>query len=235
MEISESQEMYLVTIASLLEEGFEEPIPLSQLADKLSVASISANEMIRKLAEEKYVDYLPYKGVKLLPKGNRLAQKILRQRRLWEVFLVDKLNLSPNMADVLACRMEHITPPEVEELLFNYLGKPTVSPQGKSISRPSRITDTKVTKPLNELLVSTRAEIVRLETNSAGTAFLQAEGLKPGAEIIIQAIGNHGDMLIGIGLRQVNIANAIVRKIWVQPLPQNYKAQSGGTAKIDKD
>lgn len=235
MEISESQEMYLVTIASLLEEGHEEPIPLSQLADNLSVASISANEMIRKLAEEKYVDYLPYKGVKLLPKGNRLARKILRKRRLWEVFFVDKLNLSANMADDLACRMEHITPPEVAELLSNYLGNPTVSPQGKSISNPNGITGIKVTKPLNELLVSTRAEIVRLETDSAGTAFLQAEGLKPGTEIIIQAIGNHGDMLLEAGLLHVHIASAIVRKIWVHPLPQKYRAQSGSAAKVDKD
>ncbi|OJX40306.1 MAG: hypothetical protein BGO78_15190 [Chloroflexi bacterium 44-23] len=235
MEISESQEMYLVTIASLLEDGFEEPIPLSQLADKLSVASISANEMIRKLAEEEYVSYLPYKGVKLLPKGNHLAQKILHSRRLWEVFLVDKLSLSLNMANVLACRMEHITPPEVAELLFNYLGKPIVSPQGKPIPSPNGITVMKMIKPLSELLVSTRAEIERLEIESTGTAFLQAEGVKPGAEIIIQAIGNHGDMLLKAGSHQLHIASAIVRKIWVHPLPQNCESQSSSAAKIDKD
>jgi DtxR family Mn-dependent transcriptional regulator len=218
MEISESQEMYLVTIASLLEDGLEEPIKLSQLAEELSVGSISANEMIRKLDEKEYVNYLPYKGVKLLPKGRHLALKILGHRRLWEVFLVDKLNLSPNMGEVLACRMEHITPPDVAELLSNFLGKPTVSPQGKSIPDPNGIVDTKMIKPLSELPVSAHAEIMRLETGSAGTAFLQAEGLKPGAEVIVQAIGNHGDMLLKAGSRQVHLASAIVRKIWVQPL-----------------
>jgi DtxR family Mn-dependent transcriptional regulator len=218
MSISESQEMYLVTIASLLEEGFEEPIPLSQLAEKLSIVSISVNEMIRKLAEEEFVDYLPYKGVKLLQKGNRLARKILRHRRLWEVFLIDNLNLSPTMADVLACRMEHITSPEVAELLSNYLGKPNVSPQGKSIPDPNGYAEIKMAKPLNELLVSARAEIIRLETESAGTAFLQAEGVKPGAKVIVQAIGNHGDMLLKAGSHQIHLASAIVRKIWVKPL-----------------
>ena len=235
MEISESQEMYLVTIASLLEEGFEEPIPLSQLADKLSVTSISANEMIRKLAEEEYVSYLPYKGVNLLPKGNRLAQKILLQRRLWEVFLVDKLSLSLNMADVLACRLEHITPPEVAELLFNYLRKPIVSPQGKPIPSQNGISVMKMIKPLSEIQVSGRVKIIRLETESAATAFLQAEGVKPGAEIIVQAIGNHGDMLLKVGSHQVHIGSIIVRKICVRPLPQNYETQISSSAKIDKD
>jgi DtxR family Mn-dependent transcriptional regulator len=218
MKISETQEMYLVTIASLLEEGIEEPIPLSQLADELSVVSISVNEMIRKLAEEKYVNYLPYKGVNLLPKGIHLALKVLRHRRLWEVFLVDKLNLSPKKADVLACRMEHITPPDVAELLFIYLEKPTVSPLGKSIPDQSGIIDTKTIKSLSEFQISAHVEIVRLETDSVCTAFLQAEGIKPGAEIIIQVIGNNGDMLIEVGLHHVNLASAIVGKIWGSPL-----------------
>jgi biotin operon repressor len=47
--LSDSMEMYLVTIANL-RKG-DAPVPLSQLAGSLEVTSVSVNEMCRKLED----------------------------------------------------------------------------------------------------------------------------------------------------------------------------------------
>ena len=71
--MTESEEMYLVTIARLKETELEGPVPLSQLASELEVLNVSVNQMVRKLEETGLVVYLPYKGVDLTESGVQLA------------------------------------------------------------------------------------------------------------------------------------------------------------------
>jgi Mn-dependent DtxR family transcriptional regulator len=131
--MSESEDMYLLTVAKLVEAGAQAPIPVSRLAQELSIQPISANQMIRKLEEAGWLRYTPYKGVELTQEGEGLALRTLRHRRLWEVFLVENLQLSLDEADEMACRLEHILPAEVAERLAGFLGYPATSPRGKPI------------------------------------------------------------------------------------------------------
>ncbi|RMF39870.1 MAG: MarR family transcriptional regulator, partial [Anaerolineae bacterium] len=64
---SESEQMYLVTLAQL--ETASQPVPLSALAQALGVQPVSVNQMVRKLAEAGLVTYEPYHGVSLSPQG----------------------------------------------------------------------------------------------------------------------------------------------------------------------
>ena len=105
-EMSESEQMYLITTAMLIEDGMEQPVPLPALAQARSIMPASVNQMVRKLADEGLVTYIPYKGIVLTPAGTNIATRILRYRRLWEVFLVKKLKLALAPADQLACRLE---------------------------------------------------------------------------------------------------------------------------------
>ncbi len=104
-DISESEEMYLIAIARLAEQGVQEPIPISLLAKELSIQPVSANQMVHKLADAGLLDYLPYKGVRLTASGWKVARHVLRHRRLWEVFLVEHLEIALDEADALACRL----------------------------------------------------------------------------------------------------------------------------------
>jgi DtxR family Mn-dependent transcriptional regulator len=214
--MSESEEMYLVTVARLIETGFPEPIPLSRLAEELSIQAISVNQMVRKLADEGYVSYLPYKGVALLPEGRRLAHYVLRCRRLWEVFLVEHLGLPPSEADALACRMEHVTPCEVGERLYAYLGQPTVSPLGRTIPKGDGLPVADHLPPLSTVQVGQRVEVVRLETELASAAFLRAEGLHPGVPVTVLAIGDQGAMLLQVGERQMTITGSVAENVMVK-------------------
>jgi DtxR family Mn-dependent transcriptional regulator len=90
--LSESMEMYLVTIARLRTDG--EPVPLSLLADTLCISPVSVNEMCRKLQNQGLVLYRPYKGVSLTDEGEQRACYILRCHRLWEVFLAEAVQVT---------------------------------------------------------------------------------------------------------------------------------------------
>ena len=129
--MSEAEEMYMITLAKLAERGVQSPVPLTLLAEELAVLPVSANQMVHKLEQEGILDYVPYKGVAMRPEGRRLANRTLRRRRLWELFLVDRLGLPFAEADALACRMEHITSAEVTERLAVH---------GDSRSLPQRMT-----------------------------------------------------------------------------------------------
>ncbi len=123
-KMSESSEMYLISIARLIERGVKEPVALARLAEELSILPVSVNEMVHKLQQDGYLEYRPYRGVTLTGAGRQIAERVLRSRRLWERFLVDHLGVPPAEADSLACRFEHVTPGEVVDQLEQFLSQP---------------------------------------------------------------------------------------------------------------
>jgi DtxR family Mn-dependent transcriptional regulator len=215
-ELSESEEMYLVTAVQLAESGVTEPIPLPQLAQALSIQTVSVNQMVHKLAAAGYVKYLPYKGMELLADGRRLANRVLRRRRLWELFLVKHLELPPTEADALACRLEHITPSDVAERLYQFLERPSVSPQGLPIPPDDEDVAPDPPHPLSRLTIGQQAEVMRLEMEPAGSAFLQVEGIRPGATVQVLAIGGQGDFLLQAGTRQITMTGSLAANVMVK-------------------
>jgi len=222
--MSESEEMYLVSIARLNESDLAGPVPLSQLATELDVAPVSANQMIRKLEEGGLVAYTPYKGVSLTSEGRRLALRILRHRRLWEVFLVEHLQYAPADAETLACRMEHAIPEEAAARLAAFLGNPTVSPQGRPIPEPGPGSLIPTDISLSQLKPAEGCQVAQVTADAATRAFLASEGVLPGARATVLAIGGHGSMLLGTEQgRSVHLSEDLVSSIWVKAIePEEY-------------
>ena len=214
--MSESEEMYLVTITSLVERGESEPVPISRLAEELSILPVSANQMVHNLVEEDLVTYLPYRGVELTPKGRQIAQRVLRQRRLWEVFLVEQLGVSAVEADALACRFEHITPSLVTDQLDDYLGYPTFNPQGLAIPKAGSPEVGLTSMPLAEVQVGDVREIVGLDTDNTTSAFLDSSGSRPGRMVNPLAISADGDMLVLVDDMRIQLVADLTRIVRVQ-------------------
>lgn len=219
--ISESEEMYLITIARLVEKGIEAPVAIPQLASELSIQPVSANQMVHKLVEEELVEYLPYKGVQLTSKGQEVARQVLRDRRLWEVFLVEHLELPPSEADALACRLEHITPKEVTCRLAKFLGHPAFTPQGLPIPEISGEAVERILQPLSKLAVGEKGEIVRIEGDPATRTFLETEGLRPGTGVCSLAIGSGGAMLLQVEERHVHLSESVANMVLVDAGPNH--------------
>ena len=212
---SENAEMYLVSLALIEESGTQTPIPIPRLAEVLDVQTVSANQMIRKLEEEGLVTYQPYKGVSFTEAGSQVARAIIRNRSLWEVFFVEKLNFTPSQADALACRMEHITETEVAVRLSDYLSHPTTSPTGKYIPHSDDLASPPVGQPLTRLHAGSRAEIVEVNVDPATSAYLHSENLAPGKMVTMLAVSSGGAVLLEIESRKISLAPEIAARITI--------------------
>lgn len=196
LSLSENEEMYLISIAELVDAQELAIVPLSTLAEALAINAVSANQMIRKLEELELVHYLPYKGVTLTEQGRSIALRRIRNRRLWEVFLVQHLELPLDKAETLACGFEHLTDEGVCAQLANYLENPVFDPHGQLIPGCQEgETPDSGWFALNEAQVGDSLLVRQMKSDAASRAFLAAEGLYPGAVIQLIAMGGSGFLL----------------------------------------
>jgi len=193
--MSESTEMYLVTIGQLLESGHQEPLPLPLLAEELDINSVSANEMVHKLEERGLVTYTPYKGVFLTSEGRERTRSILRKRRLWKTFLARCLDLSEETAEALACRMEHITPDEVAARLGLFLYEDQLCPIEGTAPTKAKEPSIKLHTSLDGLKLGQKGRLIEIRDAGIHSIF-DAEKVQPGAELEVKAIGSHDSLLL---------------------------------------
>lgn len=213
---SESEQMYLVTIARLSELVSEYPVPISKVAEILDVTPISANQMIHRLEEVGFVTYTPYKGVEFTQRGLQTANQILRNRRLWQVFLVEHLHYAPSDAETLACRLEHAVTAETAERLAEFLGWPQVSPGGKPI--PFSGADTLPHKgvPLSSLPAGKTGTVSAILAGEAERVFLQQSGLSVGVWLEVVGSQSNRACLINYGEGVLlNLSAGLAQKILV--------------------
>ncbi len=217
--MTEAAEMYLLRIA-LLAEG-DNPVPISRLAETLEVSPISANQMCRKLEARGLVDYQPYKGVTLTLQGEAIALRVLRKRRLWEVFLAEKLGLDPAVAEDIACRFEHVTPEELAEKLDDYLGNPTLSPQRQPIPpRFGAIQRRNIIRPLSTAPVGGQVRVTNIMADETTKSFLRTQGIGQGAVITLLAAAPEQALLVAVDGRNLSLAADIAARIDVTPLEE---------------
>lgn len=214
--LSESVQNYLVNIVRL-RESEDEPVPLSQLAEALSISPISVNDMCRKLQDQGLVVYRPYKGVYLTEPGQRHAYYIVRRHRLWEVFLVEKLGFDYDQAHEAACRLEHVTSDPVADQLDAFLAHPTVNPQGLPIPRPEGILPNCTPRLLSELSAGDHVHVLQCSASAPVRASLQEQGLRPGATLEILLVSDQ-NLLLHIQDSHLSIARSLAQTILVEPL-----------------
>ncbi len=192
---SESEQMYLITVARAEEAGNEGPVAISKIADSLGVSVPSANEMIRKLDSRGFLVYEPYRGVLLSETGSRLADQVLRTRRLWATFLAEHLGFSPADADDQACHLEHATSTEAANRLSAFLGNPEVGPLGRRIPKADSSAPRRAAVRLTEVTVGSSVEVVALTAADRSLEFLMAEGIEVGTRLTVAASGKSGMLL----------------------------------------
>jgi len=127
-----SEENYLKAIYHIGKQG-NIAVSTNSIAEKMRTKASSATDMIKKLAEKKLVDYKRYQGVTLTEKGRLIAAIVVRKHRLWEVFLVEKLNFSWDEVHDVAEQLEHIKSEKLTNELDALLGFPTEDPHGDPI------------------------------------------------------------------------------------------------------
>ena len=127
-----SEENYLKTLFKL-ENRKDKKVNNTALARALSLNPATVLEMVRKLVERKLVQLKPDKSIQLTEKGKNRALLTIRKHRLWEVFLVEKMNYKWNEVHELAEQLEHIESTDLVDRLDNFLGNPSFDPHGDPI------------------------------------------------------------------------------------------------------
>ncbi len=206
-KFTESVEMYLVTVSMMRSDDLSIPLPISDLAERLQLQPVSANQMVKKMAEDGLVEYIPYKGVKLTEKGQTQALRVLRHRRLWEIFLVRDLGMSLDGADALACDLEHITSEDVADSLSAFLGHPMVCYHGYPIPQIEG-SGMALSKgmPLSDLQIGESAQVMQINADALKAGFLSNEGIRPGVRVRVLAIGSRGNMLLESQERRLHLS-----------------------------
>ena len=130
--ITRSEENYLKTIFSVYMQT-QSNVSTNEIANLLDTSPASVTEMIKKLQEKNLVIYEKYNGVMLSDDGKNKAISIIRKHRLWETFLVRKLDFSWSEVHDVAEQLEHIKSEKLIDKLDQLLNYPKFDPHGDPI------------------------------------------------------------------------------------------------------
>lgn len=165
-----SEEDYIKAIYHLGKTG-NNSVATNAIAEQMHTKPSSVTDMVKKLSEKSLVHYKKYQGVSLSEKGKTVALSIIRKHRLWEVFLVDKLNFSWDEVHEVAEQLEHIKSDALIDKLDAHLGYPKVDPHGDPIPNKDGTFKKSIKKLISELPVS--SEGVCVGVNDSSVAFLK--------------------------------------------------------------
>ena len=132
MTLSFTEENYLKTIYKIYERS-KDSVSTNAIAAHLHTSAASVTDMLKKLAAKNLIAYERYKGSKLTDLGSSTATALIRRHRLWETFLVDKLDFSWEEVHDIAEELEHISSKKLIDRLDQFLGYPKYDPHGDPI------------------------------------------------------------------------------------------------------
>lgn len=181
--LSFAEENYLKTIYHL-SEGGKSGVSTNAIADNINTKAASVSDMIKRLADKKVVTYRKYHGVNVSDKGKKVALQIIRKHRLWEVFLVEKLQFKWDEVHEVAEQLEHIKSPLLIKRLDEFLAYPKFDPHGDPIPDENGEFKSKPQIPLCEAEPGQKGVLVAVnDTSSALLKYLDKLGAYIGAKI----------------------------------------------------
>ncbi|SNR17508.1 Iron-dependent repressor [Tenacibaculum jejuense] len=214
---SQSEENYIKTIYHLSID-FDGGISTNAIAKQLSTKASSVTDMVKKLSEKEVVVYKKYQGVTLTDLGKKVAASIIRKHRLWEVFLVEKLNFSWDEVHEVAEQLEHIKSPKLISELDAFLGHPKQDPHGDPIPDADGNIHQIEKKLLSLLTVDEEGVCVGVDdTSSEFLKFLDKQGIGLGNRIkIVEIEPFDGSLVIKVNEKVLTISNKIASNLYIQ-------------------
>jgi len=197
MLLTTAEENYLKAIYHLSDAGTKS-VSTNDVAAEIKTKPASVSDMLRKLGDKEVIEYRKYYGVNITEEGKKRALQTIRKHRLWEVFLVEKLQFAWDEVHEVAEELEHIQSPLLIQRLDSYLNFPKFDPHGDPI--PDEYGDVRA-RPrlaLNEMDIDQSGQIVAVKDSSAAfLKYLDKVGAYIGARIkILDKVEFDGSMEI---------------------------------------
>ena len=202
--LSFTEENHLKAIFHL---SIDEEIGVSTnaIAQNLNTKAPSVTDMLKKLCDKELVTYKKYQGAALTDLGRKTALNIIRKHRLWEVFLVEKLNFNWSEVHEVAEQLEHIKSKKLTNELDKFLGYPTKDPHGDPIPNTAGFIKYTTKLLLSDLKIGDKGTFVGVkDSSSAFLKFLDKRKIALGSNIKILHIEDFDDSL-HIGMDETNL------------------------------
>ncbi|MGI8951324.1 MAG: metal-dependent transcriptional regulator [Chitinophagaceae bacterium] len=160
-----TEENYIKTIFLLQKNGI---VTTNALASELETTAASVTDMLKKLQAKKILLYQRYQGFRLNAEGKKVALNIVRRHRLWEFFLVQKLEFGWNEVHAVAEELEHVSSKKLIEKLDEFLNYPRFDPHGDPIPDNNGKIIQQSQINLNNMPLNTLAEVTSVSNQSNG-------------------------------------------------------------------
>jgi len=198
-DLIDTTEMYLRTVLELEEEGV---VPLrARIAERLHQSGPTVSQTVARMERDGLLTVEGDRHLELTELGRSRAVAVMRKHRLAELLLVDVIGLEYEQAHAEACRWEHVMSEEVEQKVYELLGRPTRSPYGNEIPGLAALG---VTEP-EELAASDGGQVLttlaavhqpgavvvrriseQLQNDVELIHLLHEAGVQPGAEVTVE-------------------------------------------------
>ena len=215
--MTRSEENYIKTIFHLGRKGTQE-VATNAIAELMETKPSSVTDMIKRLSEKDLVNYKRYQGVSLTALGNKTALGIIRKHRLWEVFLVEKLDFSWDVVHEVAEQLEHIKSDKLIDSLDRLLAFPKFDPHGDPIPDKNGRFKERDRELLSEVPINTGGVCVGVKDSSATfLKFLDKNGIALGNQIKVMEIEEFdGSLNIEIDGRKMQISHVIASNLYIK-------------------
>ena len=215
--MTSSEENYIKVIYHLSHVS-PKGVNTNAIAGMLETKASSVTDMIKKLTEKGLLIYQKYQGVNLTEHGLLTAKLIVRKHRLWEVFLVEKLQFSWDEVHEIAEELEHIKSEKLINKLDAYLGFPSEDPHGDEIPNKNGEILVIDKKLLSEGVVEKKYICVGVkDTSKEFLQYLDKQKISLGTKLkIIQKEIFDNTFTVKINDKTLTISNKIAANLYVK-------------------
>ena len=139
---SQTKENYLKAIYTIRSK--QEKVNLSDVSRHLNVSAATANNMMQKLKQEKFITQEKYQPIELTAKGEKEAAAIIRKHRITEMFLSEIMGIGWENVHQIAEQIEHVDSALFFDRMDEMLDFPDHDPHGSPIpDKQGKITENK--------------------------------------------------------------------------------------------
>tara|TARA_B100000809_G_scaffold97136_1_gene95649 strand:- start:878 stop:1534 length:657 start_codon:yes stop_codon:yes gene_type:complete len=206
--LSITEENHLKAIFHLSSDDNKD-VSTNAIADSLKTKAPSVTDMLKKLSEKKLVSYKKYQGSSLTADGRKTALNIIRKHRLWEVFLVNKLNFNWDEVHDIAEQLEHIKSEKLINELDKFLDYPAKDPHGDPVPNPAGFIKYTTKLVLSDLAIGETGKFVGIkDSSSTFLKLLDKRKISLGSNIKVLHQEDF-DQSIYIGLDETNLTISV--------------------------
>ncbi|UEG55240.1 metal-dependent transcriptional regulator [Mucilaginibacter daejeonensis] len=210
-----TEENYLKAIYHLLMRTSN--ATTNDIAAAIGTKAASVTDMLKKLADKKLINYARYQGVTLTEQGRQVALAIVRKHRLWEYFLVKKLNFRWDEVHDMAEELEHISSTELINRLDSFMGCPQFDPHGDPIPDADGQISVQQLQQATSMAVDQSGVITAVADHTASfLQYLEKNNLMIGNTITVTDTTDYDvSVLVKENDQKINISHEVAKHILI--------------------